>query len=87
MKKTEINLDNIKNSDYYRLFRYPWFPWLISFLLFVSNCYLSYIIYYYQIKTPWILGAHIVIYWIIFFFTYLTEIEKITVDKKVIFIY
>ena len=79
----EKNLVNIKNSDYYRLFRYPWYAWFTSFLLFVCDFYLSYIIYYYQIRSPWALGMNIIIYWIIFFFTYLSEIEKITIDKKV----
>ena len=51
------------------------------------NVYFSYIIYYYRIKTPWVFGANIIIYWIIFFFTYISEIEKLTVDKKVKLIY
>ena len=83
----EQNLLNIKKSDYYRLFRYPWPFWIASFFISVCNIYFSYIIYYYRIKAPWVFGANIIIYWITFFFTYISEIEKLTVDKKVKIIY
>ena len=77
------NLLNIKKSDYYRLFRYPWLQWIFCIIVLICNIYLSYIIYYYRIRTPWIFGANIIIYWITFFFLYISEIEKLTVDKKV----
>ena len=77
------HLDNIKKSDYYRLFRYPWPQWIFCIIVLTCNIYLSYIIYYYRIRTPWIFGANILIYWIAFFVLYISEIEKLTVDKKV----
>ena len=78
------NLLNIKKSDYYRLFRYPWPQWIFCFIILICNIYLSYIIYYYRIRTPWMFGVNIIIYWITFFVLYISEIEKLTVDKKVI---
>ena len=78
------NLLNIKKSDYYRLFRYPWPQWIFCFIVLICNIYLSYIIYYYRIRTPWMFGVNIIIYWITFFVLYISEIEKLTVDKKVI---
>ena len=81
------NLLNIKKSDYFRLFRYPWPQWIFCFIILICNIYLSYIIYYYRIKTPWIFAGNIIIYWISFFVLYISEIEKLTVDKKVTIIF
>ena len=81
------NLLNIKKRDYFRLFRYPWPQWIFCFIILICNIYLSYIIYYYRIKTPWIFAGNIIIYWISFFVLYISEIEKLTVDKKVTIIF
>ena len=63
---------------------YPWPQWIFCFIVLICNIYLSYIIYYYRIRTPWMFGVNIFIYWITFFVLYISEIEKLTVDKKVI---
>ena len=87
IKITRTKLIKYKKSDSDCLFRYPWPFWIASFLITVCNIYFSYLIYYYRIKTPWVFGANIIIYWVTFFFTYISEIEKLTVDKKVKILY
>ena len=41
----EQNLLNIKKSDYYRLFRYPW-PFWIASLFIISVCNIYFLILY-----------------------------------------
>ena len=60
------------------MFRYPWSQWVFCFIILICNIYLSYIIYYYRIRTPWTFGANIIIYWITFFVLYISEIQKLT---------